>query len=89
MQDTQEFWDNMYTKQQRIAEAAEKHSGESLVSVSHHIDVEWMYCAYEWTRKDGAAGIDGVTAAEYEVGLWEKLQKLVELLKAESTGRRR
>jgi len=82
MQNTQEFWDNMYTKQRRIAEAAEKHSGQSLVSVAHHIDVQWMYCAYEWTRKDGAAGIDGVTAAEYEVGLWERLQNLVELLKS-------
>ena len=72
----------MYTKQRRIAQAAEKHSGESLVSVAHHIDVQWMYCAYEWTRKDGAAGIDGVTAAEYEVGLWKKLHNLVELLKS-------
>jgi len=82
MQDTQMYWDNMYTKQQRIAQAAEKYSGKSLISVAHHIDVEWMYCAYEWTRKDGAAGIDGVTAAEYEVGLWEKLEKLVGLLKS-------
>ena len=82
MQDTQEFWDTVYTKQERIAKAAEKHSGQSLVSVAHHIDVQWMYCAYEWTRRDGAAGIDGVTAAEYEVGLWERLQNLVELLKS-------
>jgi retron-type reverse transcriptase len=82
MQDTQRFWDTMYTKQRRIAEAAEKHAGEGLVSVAHHIDVQWMYCAYEWTRKDGAAGIDGVTAAEYEVGLWEKLGNLVDLLKS-------
>ena len=82
MQDTQEFWDNMYTKQRRIAQAAEKHSGESLVSVAHHIDAQWIYCAYEWTRRDGAAGIDGVTAAEYEVGLWERLGNLVELLKS-------
>jgi group II intron reverse transcriptase/maturase len=41
-----------------------------------------MYCAYELTRRDGAAGIDGVTAAEYEVGLEERLQNLVELLKS-------
>jgi len=82
MQDTQGYWDNMYTKQRRIANAAEKHAGESLTNVAQHIDVEWMYCAYEWTRKDGAAGIDGVTAAEYEVGLWEKLGNLVELLKS-------
>ena len=82
MPSTQELWDNMYTKQQRIANAAMKHSGESLVSVAHHIDVDWMYCAYEWTRRNGAAGVDGVTASEYEVGLWEKLKNLVELLKS-------
>jgi len=82
MQDTQGYWDNVYTKQQRIAQAAEKYAGESLTNVAQYIDAEWMYCAYEWTRKDGAAGIDGVTAAEYEVGLWEKLGKLVELLKS-------
>jgi retron-type reverse transcriptase len=82
MRDTQGYWDNVYTKQRRIAQAAEKYCGESLTNVAQYIDVEWMYCAYEWTRKDGAAGIDGVTAAEYEVGLWEKLEKLVELLKS-------
>jgi hypothetical protein len=37
---------------------------------------------YEWTRRDEAAGIDGVTAAEYEAGLWGKLENLVELLKS-------
>ena len=72
----------MYTKQRQIAKAAEKYSGESLTNIAQHIDVEWMYCAYEWTRRDGAAGIDGVTASEYEVGLWEKLENLVELLKS-------
>ena len=82
MQNTQEFWDTMYTKQERIAQAALKHSGESLVSVAHHIDVQWMYCAYEWTRRDGAAGIDGVTVAEYEVGLKGKLENLLELFKS-------
>jgi group II intron reverse transcriptase/maturase len=82
MRDTQEFWDNMYTKQQRIAKAAEKHAGQSLVSVAHHMDAQWMYCAYEWTRRDGAAGIDGVTAAEYEAGLIGKLHNLLELLKS-------
>jgi group II intron reverse transcriptase/maturase len=82
MRNTQEFWDAMYTKQRRIAKAAQKHTGESLVSVAHHIDEEWMYCAYEWTRRDGAAGVDGVTAAEYEQGLGKKLQNLVELLKS-------
>jgi retron-type reverse transcriptase len=81
--DTQKFWDTMSTKQRRIAEAARKHPGESLVSMAHHIDVEWMYCAYELTRRDGAKGIDGVGAEEYEKdGLWDKLQNLVDRLKS-------
>jgi len=29
----------------------------------HFIDLEWMKEAYRLTRKDGALGIDGVTAA--------------------------
>jgi len=82
MRNTQEFWENVYTKRKRIAEAAEKYAGESLISVAHHIDAQWMYCAYEQTRRDGAAGVDGVTADEWEVGIEEKLQKLVELLKS-------
>jgi group II intron reverse transcriptase/maturase len=82
MPDTQGYWDDVYTKQQRIAKAAEKYSGESLTNVAQYIDVQWMHCAYEWTRKDGAAGIDGVTAAEYEVGLLGRLENLVELLKS-------
>ncbi len=32
----------------------------------HHVrDLEWMLEAYRATRKDGAAGIDGATAADY------------------------
>jgi len=82
MQGTQGFWDNMYTKQRRIAQAAEKYAGESLSSIAHFIDAEWMYCAYELTRRDGAAGIDGVVAAEYEKKLWENLGNLLELFKS-------
>jgi hypothetical protein len=50
--------------------------------VAHHIDVEWMYCAWELSRKDGAQGIDGVGAEEYEIGLREKLENLVDQLKS-------
>ncbi|MDR1444972.1 MAG: group II intron reverse transcriptase/maturase [Treponema sp.] len=72
----------MSTKQRRIAEAARKYRGESLKSVAHHIDVEWMYCAYELVRRDGAKGIDGVGAEEYERNLRENLANLVDKLKS-------
>ncbi|MDR1903204.1 MAG: hypothetical protein LBQ88_13110 [Treponema sp.] len=41
-----------------------------------------MYCAYELTRKDGAGGIDGVEAEEYERNLGENLQSLAGRLKS-------
>jgi hypothetical protein len=37
-----------------------------------------MLEAYRLTRKDGAPGIDGVTAADYEVNLEANLVSLVE-----------
>ena len=35
-----------------------------LTSLHHLIDLEWMLEAYRLTRKDGAPGIDGMTAAD-------------------------
>jgi RNA-directed DNA polymerase len=37
-----------------------------LTSLHHLIDLEWMSEAYRLTPKDGAPGIDGMTATEYE-----------------------
>ena len=39
-------------------------------------------CEPDGVRSNGAAGVDGVTASEYEVGLQEKLENLKELLKS-------
>ena len=41
-----------------------------------------MMEAYRLTRKDGAPGIDGVTAAEYEVNLEANLLDLVDRIKS-------
>lgn len=70
------------TKQRRIAELARKMPGKALYSLSHHIDMEWMKEAYRRTRKDGAAGVDGQTAAEFEENLEENLQELLEQAKS-------
>jgi len=80
--DSQKFWELVSTKQRQIAEACRKHVGASLTSVAHHIDVEWMYCAYEMTRKDGARGIDGVGSKTYEKNLEENLKSLVNRFKS-------
>jgi len=44
--------------------------------------MDWMREAYRLTRKDGAAGIDGVTAAAYEVQLEANLRDLLDRIKS-------
>ena len=43
----------------------------------HHIDITWLRKAYDLTRKDGAVGVDGQTAADYEANLTDNLQDLL------------
>jgi len=57
---------NLLTKWHWIVGLARKKPGTVLYSLNHVIDFEWMREAYIRTRKDGATGIDGVTAQEYE-----------------------
>ncbi len=47
-------------------------------SLNHHIDLHWLHEAYLRTRKDGAVGVDGQTAADYEANLWENRQSLLD-----------
>jgi RNA-directed DNA polymerase len=54
----------------------------ALCSLHHFIDLDWMKEAYRLTRKDGAPGIDGVTAADYEVNLEARLLDLLEHIKS-------
>jgi group II intron reverse transcriptase/maturase len=53
-----------------------------LTTLAHHIDEMFLVEAYRRTRKDGAVGIDGQTAAEYATELPANLQDLLERLKA-------
>lgn len=73
---------NLSTKRQRIAELARTKRGVALSTLHHVIDLEWMKEAYRLTRKDGATGIDGVTAAEYAQDLEANLLDLLERIKS-------
>lgn len=66
------------TKLQRIAELARRVPGAALTTLSHHIDLELLREAYRLTRKDGATGVDRVTAKEYAGQLDEHLASLLE-----------
>ena len=73
---------NLSTKRQRIAELARSKRVVALSTLHHVIDLEWMKEAYRLTRKDGAPGIDGVTAADYASNLEANLLDLLERIKS-------
>jgi RNA-directed DNA polymerase len=75
-------FDTVSTKQQRIAELARQSPQMGLTSLNHHIDLEWLHEAYRRTRKDGAVGVDGQTAADYERDLQGNLQSLLDRAKS-------
>jgi RNA-directed DNA polymerase len=54
----------------------------ALYSLNHVIDLDWMKEAWRLTRKDGAPGIDGVTAATYEMDLEANLRDLLDRIKS-------
>jgi len=65
------------TRRERIARLARERPSEALTNLSKHIDVAWLEEAYRRTRKDGAVGVDGVTAADYERELESNLRSLL------------
>jgi hypothetical protein len=42
---------------------AKEVAGRVLTTLAHYIDVPFLHEAYRRTRKDGAVGVDGQTAA--------------------------
>src|SRR6516225_4682399 len=73
---------SLSTNRQRIANLARTKRGVALCSLHHVIDLAWMAEAYRLTRKDGAPGIDGVTAIDYEVNLEANLLDLLDRIKS-------
>ena len=76
--------ENVYTKQQRIAKLAKQMPDAGFTSLAYYVDLKWLKEGYRRTRKDGAAGVDDVTAAQYEVDLENNLSLLLERFKSGS-----
>ena len=70
------------TKQQQIALLARNNPATVFTSLHHFIDYTWLCQAYQLTRKDGAVGVDGRTAAQYEVNLEANLLDLLNRVKS-------
>jgi len=74
--------ETVFTKQQRIAELAGDAPDMSFTNLAHHIDINWLHKAYALTRKDGAVGVDGQTADDYEIHLRDNLRDLLNRAKS-------
>ena len=72
------------TKLSRIAELARKAPGLVLTTLAHHVDEEFLREAHRRTRKDGATGVDGLTAHDFARDLEENLRSLEDGLKSGS-----
>src|SRR5262249_25744467 len=66
------------TKQERIAALAKQSPQMAFTSLAYLMDMDWLKEAYRRTRKDGAVGVDGVTAEEYERDLEGNLRRLLD-----------
>jgi group II intron reverse transcriptase/maturase len=74
--------DKVSTRLQRIAQLAREDPERAFLSLAHHIDVEFLREAFRRTRKDGATGVDGRTAAEYAADLDANLGSLLNRFKS-------
>lgn len=73
---------NISTKLERIASLAKEDPNRAFTTLAHHMDVDLLREAYRRTRKNGAVGVDGQTAAEYAVKLEDNLQSLLDRAKS-------
>ena len=70
------------TRQRRIAQLAKQMPEKGLTSLNQHLDLAWLREAFRRTRRDGAVGVDGQTAADYEKDLEDNLRSLLERAKS-------
>ncbi len=74
--------ESVSTKRQRIAELAQQAPQMAFTSLNHHLNLTWMLQAFWCTRRDGAPGVDGQTAPDYEADLVANLRSLLDRAKS-------
>ncbi len=73
---------NVLPKLQRIAKLAREAPGMVFTTLNPALDLALLKEAYRRTRKDGATGVDGRTAAEYSEQLEANLRSLLDRAKS-------
>jgi RNA-directed DNA polymerase len=60
----------------RIRQVARQRKKERFTALHHHIDIDLLRTAFFALKRDAAAGVDGLTWKDYEVGLERNLKDL-------------
>jgi RNA-directed DNA polymerase len=60
----------------RLRQRAREHRNEKFTSLLHHLNVDLLFKAYHWLKRDAAAGVDGVTWQAYGINLQANLADL-------------
>ena len=68
--------ENVSQRLERVRQAARHKKKERFTALLHHIDIDLLLTAYFWLKRNAAAGVDGVTWADYEHGLEANLNDL-------------
>lgn len=68
--------ENVSQRLERVRQAARHKKKERFTALLHHIDIDLLLTAYFWLKRNSAAGVDGVTWADYELGLEANLTDL-------------
>lgn len=74
--------ESVSTKRERIAKNARNMPEVSFTALAHHIDGWWLREAAELVRRDGATGVDGITAGKYGRNLEKNLEELENRIKS-------
>lgn len=76
--------EDTFTKLQRIAELAKQNRELAFTSLNHLLDKTLLREAWRITDRNrkAAPGVDGVTADEYAVGAYDRLESLLERVKS-------
>ena len=64
------------TRLAQIAEQSKREPTRVFTTLAHHMDEDFLTEAFHQLRKDAAAGIDQITAAEYSQKLKENISVL-------------
>ena len=59
-----------------VRKAARQRKKERFTALLHHMNLDLLLTAYFWLKRNAAAGVDGVTWADYGEGLEERLKDL-------------